>query len=62
MNKSSAENCAEYIMDAECEHESYEEYVKEGNDPRDHILYHAAFVLNQTDVFQEDINNYLSRN
>lgn len=62
VNKSSAEECATYIMDSDCEHVSYDEYVKEGNDPRDHILYHAAVVLNQTEDFEEDINNYSSRN
>lgn len=51
--------CARYIMDSDCEQISYQEYVKDGNDPRDHILYHAAVVLGETEDFQSDIDEYL---
>ena len=51
--------CARYIMDSDCEQVSYQEYVQDGNDPRDHILYLAAMVLEETDDFQSDIDEYL---
>ena len=54
-----ARECAIYIFDSECEQISYEEYIVDGNDPRDHILYHAALVLGQTENFQIDIDEYL---
>lgn len=57
--KTSAEECARYIFDSECEQFSYEEYIQDGNDPRDHILYNAAVVLGKTENFQTDIAEYL---
>ena len=51
--------CARYIMDSDCEQVSYQEYVQDGNDPRDHILYLAAMVLDETDDFRSDIDEYL---
>ena len=51
--------CARYIFDSDCEQVSYQEYVQDGNDPRDHILYLAAMVLDETDDFQPDIDEYL---
>lgn len=51
--------CARYIMDSDCEQVSYKEYVQDGNDPRDHILYLAAMVLDETDDFQSEIDEYL---
>lgn len=51
--------CARYIFDSDCEQISYQEYVRDGNDPRDHILYLAAMVLDETDDFQSDIDDYL---
>lgn len=53
-----AEECARYIFDSDCEQQSYEEYIRDGNDPRDHILYHAAIVLGQASEFQSDIEQY----
>lgn len=55
----SAMECARYIMDSECEQVSYEEYIQEGNDPRDHILYHAAVVLGLANEFENDILTFL---
>ena len=43
--KVSAEECAGYIFDSDCEQVSYQEFIQDGNDPREHILYHAAVVL-----------------
>lgn len=54
-----ANECARYIFDSDCEQLSYQEYIQDGNDPRDHILYHAAVVLGETEDFQVDINEYL---
>jgi hypothetical protein len=58
--KSAATECARYIFDSDCEQISYQEYIKDGNDPRDHILYHAAIVLGEEkEEFEWDINFYL---
>ncbi len=57
--KSAAMECARYIFDSDCEQTSYQEYVQDGNDPREHILYCAAFVLGETEDFQPDIDGYL---
>lgn len=54
-----AMECARYIFDSDVEQISYQEYVRDGNDPREHILYHAAVVLNETDDFEDDIDDYL---
>jgi len=56
---SSAMECARYIFDSETEQLSYEEYIVDGNDPRDHILYHATVVLGEIEDFQIDIDEYL---
>ena len=54
-----AKECARYIFDSDCEQVSYQEYIQDMNDPRDHILYHAAVVLDETEDFQNDIEEYL---
>ncbi len=57
--------CARYIFDSDAEQISYQEYIQDDNDPREHILYCAAVVLGETEDFQQDILNYqtyLSRN
>lgn len=51
--------CARYIFDSEWMQISYQEHVQDGNDPRDHILYCAAMVLDETEDFQPDIDEYL---
>jgi hypothetical protein len=56
-----AMECARYVWDSDSEQLSYEEYIVDGNDPRDHILYHAAVVLGETDKFQIDIDEYLQQ-
>jgi hypothetical protein len=55
----SASECAIYIFDSESEQISYQEFVQDGNDPRDHILYHAAVVLGKTEDFAPDIDEYI---
>lgn len=57
---SSAVECARYIFDSDCEQTSYVEYIQEGNDPREHILYDAAKVLGLTEEFQLDIQEFLN--
>ena len=58
--KSAATECARYIFDSDCEQISYQEYIEDGNDPRDHILYLASIVLNEeNEEFQNDIRLYL---
>ena len=57
--KIAAEECARYIFDSDSEQISYQEYIQDGNDPRDHILYHAAIILNETEDFQTDIEEYI---
>lgn len=54
-----AMECARCIFDSDSEQISYQEYIQDGNDPRDHILYHAAVVLGETEDFQTDIQEYL---
>jgi hypothetical protein len=54
-----AMECARYIFDSDSEQISYQEFVQDGNDPREHILYHAAVVLGETEDFQIDIEEYL---
>ncbi len=58
--ETAAAECARYIFDSETEQMSYEEYILDGYDPRDHILYHAAVVLGQTENYQIDIDEYLT--
>lgn len=57
--ETAALECARYIFDGDCEQISYQEFINDGNDPRDHILYHAAVVLGETEDFQIDIDEYL---
>ncbi len=53
-----AMECARYIFDSESEQIGYQDFIQEGNDPRDHILYCAAVVLGETEDFQIDIDEY----
>lgn len=53
-----ANEVATYIWDSDAQHESYEEYIDEGNDPREHVLYHAAVVLGFELDFDKDIEEY----
>jgi hypothetical protein len=53
-----AKECAAYIYDSSTEQLSYQTYIEEGNDPRDHILYYAARVLDKDSEFDVDIEEY----
>lgn len=57
---SSAVECARYIFDSQSDQESYMEFIQGGNDPREHILYHAALVLGLTEDFEPDIQEFLN--
>jgi hypothetical protein len=58
--RTAAEECARYIFDSDGEQISYQEYIQDGNDPRDHILYCAAVVLQEElEEFNNDIREYL---
>lgn len=57
---SAAMECARYIFDSDSEQISYQEHIQDGNDPREHILYHAAMILGETEDFQIDIHEYLN--
>lgn len=60
MNKNeSALECARYILDSQWEQDGYRSFVEEGNDPRDHIFYCAAVVLDIVDQLQDDIDEFL---
>lgn len=54
--------CATYVFESDSEQISYEEYIQSGNDPRDHILYHAAVVLGKAQEFHTDIEEFLNTN
>ena len=61
--RTAAEECARYIFDSDSEQISYQEYIQDGNDPRDHILYHAAVVLGvDKEEFDNDIKQYIKEN
>jgi hypothetical protein len=57
--ETAAIECARYVFDSDSEQLSYKEFINDGNDPREHILYHAALVLDATEDLQKDINKYL---
>lgn len=60
MNKDEASyECARYILDSEWEQNNYRSFVEEGNDPRDHIFYCAAVILDIVDQLQDDIDEYI---
>ena len=53
-----AQQVAQYVWDSDCEKEGYQEHIKNGNNPEDHILYSAAVVLGLTYEFKKDIERY----
>ena len=57
-NVDAAMECARYIFDSDTEQVSYQEFIQDDNDPREHILYCAAVVLGETEDFQIDIQEY----
>lgn len=59
MNKS-AENLAQYIFDSDVQHIDYGDWIAEGKDPREHILWDAAQVLGllDSDGFAEELEQW----
>jgi hypothetical protein len=56
--KLAAEECAKYILNSDSEQTDYQDFIQQGNDPRDHILYSASIILDDADQFQVDIEEY----
>lgn len=54
-----ATRCAEYIYDSEWLQDGYQDFIENGNDPREHVIYQAALFLGKDEPFQVDINEYL---
>jgi hypothetical protein len=54
----SANKCARFIYDDPRQRESYEAHIHLGKNPRDHIYFHAAYVLNKDDELDIDIDYY----
>ena len=53
-----AQKLAQYVWDCDSTKESYHEYVIDGNNPVDHVLYSAAVILGCGREFKEDIKKY----
>lgn len=60
--KIAAEECAYFVFESEWVQDGYQRHIEDGEDPRDHILYSAAVILDKADNFQDDIDEYLSTN
>ena len=56
----SAKELASYVWYLLDEHKSYKQYIAEFNDPKTHILYHAALILGHEKEFEKDIENWQS--
>ena len=56
----SAENLAQYIFDSDVQHIDYGDWIAEGQDPREHILWDAAQVLGLLDSesFAEELEQW----
>ena len=52
-----AVECAAYIFDSDCEEISFQEWMKEGNEPESHIYYQAAIILDIVDDLMLDYPN-----
>ena len=58
MKNDSAQKLAQYIDDCDDEYDSLREFILEGNDPKDHILFHAAVVGEWEDNFWNQVAEY----
>ena len=54
----SANKCAQFIFNDPVQRVSYETHVRLGKNPRDHIYFDSARVLNKDDQFDTDIQEY----
>lgn len=57
MRKQDLTHIIDYIREAYMG-DSYREYILEGNDPRNHVLYQACLVFDNVEDFEEDIKNF----
>jgi hypothetical protein len=58
MKNDSALQLAQYIDNWDDEYDSLREFILEGNDPKDHILFHAAVVGEWEDNFWKTVADY----
>jgi hypothetical protein len=58
MKNDSAQKLAQYIDEFDDEYDSLREFILEGNDPKDHILFHAAVVGEWEDNFWDNVRKY----
>lgn len=54
----SANKCARFIFDDPNQRESYDTHIHLGRNPREHIYFDAARVLNKDDELDVDIQYY----
>jgi hypothetical protein len=54
----SAKRLAEYVYNNDDNIESYRNWVSDGQNPREHIFYHAARVLDKDSELDVDIQEY----
>jgi hypothetical protein len=57
-----ATRCAEFIYDSEWLQDGYQNFIENGNDPREHIMYHAAVFLGKSEPLKVDVTEYLKEN
>lgn len=57
--KDAAVECAYFVYESEWLQNSYDDHISSGEDSRDHVLYSSAVILNKTENFQDDINEYI---
>lgn len=49
---------AQYILDSDSEREAYQEFIKEGGNPRETIWYTALGIIGEEDEVATDIEEY----
>lgn len=50
----SALELAKYIYDSQNEFEDFKDFIKEGNNPENHIYYHACVILELEDYLESE--------
>lgn len=56
--QNAAQECAYFVFESEWVQHGYDDHISSGENPKDHILYSAAVILDKTENFQDDINEY----
>lgn len=59
--ESFAKDLAQYILEDGREKDFYEEFVKDGHDPRDHVYYKALVVIGAEDEVFDDVESWKAR-